>query len=501
MNAEGFKNWLLASGQKKSAAENRVANCATVEREQHVDLDVCYTKDRCERLIDLLTYSREDARRNRPPRHSIPINGDAYNGTATYKSAVKKYVAFKDAGGMVRGKPISPKKVPPKVESKSTMSDAVKDRINIDDEFRKVLQRFRKWLIEEAGLKSNSAGQYKTYIKKIRSVVDGQFGLAWFESLLPEYLKDLSEDKLIQCSAFIEDSIRKTPKSGRKAWNDWRSAFHRFEEFLHDIADVYNCDAETLGKELAKEPTAQKRKIKPAKPAPEKEDAKNDAVIATYTHQELARAFMGRLKTQSRYYPKFGLLFPTRLLTKIFKHSKRNIWIEWLKSDLKDMLILAKVFELPIAKGGLLKISFSNVKQFEFHGDGTVLITKSDGATVIMMTHTADGKNIMIEKAKRGLRDVSIDHVKSLEGVLRRNKNRLSGLRRITELFFEFEKSVCRKLNPRAEKDWVNDFYRQYRHILDSDEMRALVASDLNLLELEYELMDTRENSIKGNGV
>ena len=90
MNAEGFKNWLLASGQKKSAAENRVANCATVEREQHVDLDVCYTKDRCERLIDLLTYSREDARRNRPPRHSIPINGDAYNGTATYKSAVKK---------------------------------------------------------------------------------------------------------------------------------------------------------------------------------------------------------------------------------------------------------------------------------------------------------------------------------------------------------------------------------------------------------------------------
>ena len=146
-------------------------------------------------------------------------------------------------------------------------------------------------------------------------------------------------------------------------------------------------------------------------------------------------------------------------------------------------------------------IPFSDVKQFEFHGDGTVMITKSDGAMVKMMTHTADGKNIIIEKAYRGLRDVSIDHVKSLEGVLRRNKNRLSGLRRITELFFEFEKSVGRKLNPRAEKDWVNDFYRQYRHVLDSDEMRALVASGLNLLELEYELMDTRENSRKGNGV
>lgn len=408
----------------------------------------------------------------------------------TYKAAMKKYLAYKDAEETVQGTSTSPQKVSPKVDA--NVPDAVKNKVNIDEEFKKTIQRFGKWLIEEASLKKSSANQYKTYIRKLRSAVDEQFGLGWFELLLLDYLKDLSEDKLIQCSAYIEDSIRNAPKSGRKAWNDWRSAFHRFEEFLHDIADVYNWDAETLGEELAKEPETKRRKIKPAKPIPEKEDGKNDAVIATYTHSELTRAFMGRLKTQSRYYPKSGLLFPTRLLTKIFKHSKRNIWIEWLKSDLKDMLLLAK---------GGLRISFSDVKQFEFHGDGTVLITKSDGATVIMMTHTADGKNIIIEQAKRGLRDVSIDHVKSLEGVLRRKKDSLSGLRQITELFFEFEKSVGCKLNPRAEKDWANDFYRQYRHILDTDEMRDLVVSDLKSLELEYELMDTRENAKKGKRI
>ena len=510
---EDFRRWLRAQSQlsprTKGDADSRARR---VERDLFggVNLDTEYTQDRLARVLQALEYTAEDVHNHREPPEGIIFHfnpdepryyervKDVLNGlyravvmyrefATTYKAAVGKYVVYKDAEETVQGTPTFPQKVPPRVDAK--VPNAVKSKVNIDDEFKKTIQRFGKWLIEEAGLKKNSANQYKTYIKKLRSAVDEQFGLGWFELLLLEYLKDLSEGKLIQCSAYIEDSIRNSPKSGRKAWNDWRSAFHGFEEFLHDIADVYNWDAETLGEELVKEPETKRRKIKPSKPTSEKEDGKNDAVIATYTHPELARAFMGRLKTQSRYYPKSGLLFPTRLLTKIFRHSKRNIWIEWLRSDLKDMLILAE---------GGLKMSFSEVKQFEFHGDGTVLITKSDGATVIMMTHTADGKDIIIEQAKRGLRDVSIDHVKSLEGVLRRNKNRLSGLRRITELFFEFEKSVGFKLNPRAEKDWANDFYDQFRPVLDTDDMRSLIAEDLNILDLEYELMDTTYNTIKG---
>jgi hypothetical protein len=41
MNASGFKNWLMSCGLKRSTAENRVANCATVERDQRIDLDMC----------------------------------------------------------------------------------------------------------------------------------------------------------------------------------------------------------------------------------------------------------------------------------------------------------------------------------------------------------------------------------------------------------------------------------------------------------------------------
>lgn len=490
MNAEGFKDWLLSSGQMKSAAENRVANCITVEREQHVDLDVCYVNDRCEHLLYLLTYSREDQRRKNLPRHCIHKDGDIYNGTATYKSAVKKYVAFKDAGGTVCGKPISPKVVSPKVRAKPMESDVANDQKNGDEEFKDILKNFHSWLIEEAELMPKAADQYKTYINKLRLAVDGHFGQGWFESLPSAYLKFLSEEKLIQCSFCIEANLRNAPKAERKAWHNWRSAFHRFEEFLHDIADVYNKDATTVCQKKAKGFTAKRnRKAKRAEQVFVVDGVAPYEVVATYTQKELARAFMGRLKTQSRYYPRFDLLFPTRLLTKIFKGRKSDPWIEWLKSDLNDMRIL-----MP----NNASVSFTGIEQFEFYGNGTVVITKNDGVVFEMMTHTENCKKIVKEEAKRGLRDISIDHVKPLEEVLRRNKDRLNGLRRLTELFWEFEKEIGRKLNPRAEKDWVNDFYNQFRPVLDTDDMRTLIAEDLNILDLEYELMDTTYNTMKG---
>ena len=492
MNAEGFKNWLLASGLKKSTAEDRVANCATVEREQRVDLDACYAKDRCEHLLDLLTYSRDDQRRNNRPRHRIPIDGDMYNGTATYKAAVKKYVAYKDAGGAVQVKPPSHKKVPPKVEAKLTVTGAARDTNDINDKFKNVLKHFQKWLSDEAGLESTSANQYKTYINKLCAAADRHFGPGWFESLPLDYFKSFLEDKLLRCSGLIEEMIRDAPKTGRKSWRDWRSAFHRFEEYLHDVANIYVRDFEKFSKENAARHSAKSsRNTQQAKLQLKTAGVEPRVVIAaTYTHNELARAFMGRLKTQSRYYPRFKLLFPPRLLTKIFKHCKRNAWIEWLKNDLVDMRILSQ---------NTSPVSFSDIKKFEFCEDGTVAVTRNDGMSFKMMTHTAEG-GIMEECAKRGLRDVSIDHVVPLETILRRNKDRLKGLSELTSLFVEFSKNVNANIDPRAEREWVNEFFDRYREHLDTDSMRTKIEQDLAILELEYELMDTRENSKKGNG-
>ncbi|MDE6273252.1 MAG: hypothetical protein K2M31_09645 [Muribaculaceae bacterium] len=61
------------------------------------DLEDLYKDDNLQGLLEELTYSRHEQRNNQPPKHKIPINGDPYTGTATYKSTVKLYKTYLDS--------------------------------------------------------------------------------------------------------------------------------------------------------------------------------------------------------------------------------------------------------------------------------------------------------------------------------------------------------------------------------------------------------------------
>lgn len=93
MREREFYNWLVKSGLQPNTANSRLKNCIRVCQYEG-DLDVLYDRDQCQNLLFRLTYSGYDAMNRRAPRHTIPINGDVYNGTSTLKSAVKKYVEF-----------------------------------------------------------------------------------------------------------------------------------------------------------------------------------------------------------------------------------------------------------------------------------------------------------------------------------------------------------------------------------------------------------------------
>lgn len=90
-----FKNWL--SKQKNYASgtiKNRISNCLKVNK--YYDLEMFFKKGKTQELLNLLSYGIHDAINNIPAKHKIPINGDLYNGTATYKNAVNLYFEFKD---------------------------------------------------------------------------------------------------------------------------------------------------------------------------------------------------------------------------------------------------------------------------------------------------------------------------------------------------------------------------------------------------------------------
>jgi hypothetical protein len=93
MNETEFSTWLSNKFSIRTSG-SRLANCRRIEQFEG-DLDTHFKTDQGVSLIEKLSYSTDDKRNNRVASHSIPINGDRYNGTATFKQAAKLYFEFK----------------------------------------------------------------------------------------------------------------------------------------------------------------------------------------------------------------------------------------------------------------------------------------------------------------------------------------------------------------------------------------------------------------------
>ena len=98
MRETRFRTWLSDTrGQQPETVGSRAGNCKRVEAFEG-DLDTHWDADGLDGLIGRLTYSRDDERNRRPPKHKVPIDGDIYNGTATLKNAVRLYREFRSLG-------------------------------------------------------------------------------------------------------------------------------------------------------------------------------------------------------------------------------------------------------------------------------------------------------------------------------------------------------------------------------------------------------------------
>ncbi len=97
---DAFGRYLFDRGMNARTVGSRISNCRRVERAEG-DLDEHYRRDHLEGILARLTYTTEDGRRSRTPKHQIEITGDVRNGTATLKSAVALYREFRANNGRV----------------------------------------------------------------------------------------------------------------------------------------------------------------------------------------------------------------------------------------------------------------------------------------------------------------------------------------------------------------------------------------------------------------
>ena len=96
MNKDLFNIWLKSFKKLDPTTINtRTSNCVRIEK-YYGDLDKLYDSDKCASLLGQLAYSTTDKKLGAKPKHTIPIDGDIYNGTHTYKATLKLYIEFRD---------------------------------------------------------------------------------------------------------------------------------------------------------------------------------------------------------------------------------------------------------------------------------------------------------------------------------------------------------------------------------------------------------------------
>jgi len=96
MKEDAYRAWLAQRYTNSAVAGSRLANCRTVEKHRG-DLDPQFNSDRLVSLLEALKYTKGDEKSGRPNSSKIPINGNIYNGLATYKNAVGLYKLFRES--------------------------------------------------------------------------------------------------------------------------------------------------------------------------------------------------------------------------------------------------------------------------------------------------------------------------------------------------------------------------------------------------------------------
>lgn len=91
---DDFREYLkLQYPESSGTVRNRVSNLKKIVKEYQDIVNVNSFKD-IDKYIDLFEYSKEDFNKGKRVLHEVPINGNLYTNTQTYKSTLKIYQEF-----------------------------------------------------------------------------------------------------------------------------------------------------------------------------------------------------------------------------------------------------------------------------------------------------------------------------------------------------------------------------------------------------------------------
>lgn len=326
-----------------------------------------------------------------------------------------------------------------------------------------VLVEFKNWLQTERGLTSNSADQYKSYVKKALE----DFAIDTFSEGEPTDKKLFNHSTLQE--TVLSARIASSSYEKKKSESNKRSGIRQFNIFLEDSGYVYSTEinSDTLEKELA---------------------IINFDSDIPYSNKELMSKFRARLNTQDRCYAKLILSF--RAINKILNSSaEKDEYNQFMQGEVENIEFLTNQ--------GIFKLS--NVKQICISSDETVKLIpkhKVGRSTKDYLVYSRDGEKLLTNR----IDDVSLDHRKSLYKIVDEMEKKdfptffeLSNS--LKEFFGETEVAKISKVMRDNRGVLTNEFYQKVGQFIDSkslfDEMKKLYQ------QIDLVIMHRSHNSSK----
>ena len=431
-----FKEWLEQGHYEKRTIGSRIANCKTVN--EKYDLYKYFKEGKTQEIYRLFTYTTDDKDSGLKPLHAIPINGNPYTGTHTYKSTIKLYFSFL---GYYEIK---------QKETKLTDINIFKE----DD--------YISYLDENI----SKVKDYINYIKNIYKLLGVE---------LYSIVEDIYKSHNIDLLHYLKDEGAKYLLSTFKdlsSITQYTSGFRKYLDFIEQA--IYN-DFDTISDPDIEDETeiSEKYKIEELLFIPKD----------SYTFEEIREKFFNRLTSQNRFNQKSDFYFPIRFIGQYFnKTGDKKYFENIINKQISNIQFFYNKDHHDIIK---------NLKELSISEDGRVFI---NGEAIL----SEDSKNNYVPFEVNEISEIDIDHKKSMDSILRELKGEDFGqLVKITKALNErIKKRNDKKL---AKKGTILSDDIEFRNSINKTELKKEFEHIINKMELQ--LMHKKHNNYKRNKI
>lgn len=418
MKEEQFREWLQAKGYQDKVVQSRITNVRKIE-ETYPDLDSRIQDGTISNLISAFSYNVSDRNHNREPLHKIQINGDQYNGTATYKSALILYVTFSN-------------------ESKGSQESEVH---NEGDEKKAISSKsgqlykgkdFREWMCSVDG---KSTGTAASYISSLNFINTGWSLKENGRHVLEAVSQHLDNDDVSEAFDLIREMddilshmlvAATTSEDNKKRLNDARSALRKYSQFLEEELEDIPDEEEIEGR---KSETLLNDKG---------EVSEYHSTSLVYTYPEIEGNFCFRLMTQNRMSNNKDIFYPIGIIRKLFRYGQKKARqaglnsndYEWFKNWIKDYVAEIGVVtnEGIVPLGQLQRLVINPAKT-----SVEAVMNDINGKHLTVMTEKGDDPEEIVPMQAEDIRGIHIDHSPTMAKVLSETKGCLPAINELSD--------------------------------------------------------------------